>query len=194
MGRAVTSTIEKGMAVLATAAVAVVAAACSSGPVPGSRAPVALHRAPSVTGVVTSVSPTRLVVQGRTGTRTIALGAATTYSRHHVRVSGAALADGERVRVRLTGRPRTTATAPTAAAVSILGATVAGTVGALSPTGFTVTTKTGATTTVTVGPTTTVRQGRAVVGVSSLQAGLKVRVIGAPGPNGTLVATSIRIR
>lgn len=180
----------KPAAFLATAAVAVLAAACSSTPAASSGARVTVHPRPSVTGVVTSVSPSLLVIRTRSGARSIVLGTSTTYARDHGRAAESEITPGERVRVRLAVHGATA----TAAAVAILGSTVSGTVSAVSPGGFTVTTRSGAAYAITVVPTTRYRQGKAPVAASSLVAGATVRVLGTPGPNGSTVAASVRIR
>lgn len=189
MGHDMKATFPKGAAFLATVAVAVLAAACSSTPASTPSAPITPHASRSVAGVVTSVRPSLLVIRTRTGSRTIVLVNSTTYVKSHVRVTGSDLAAGERVRVRLAEHVPTA----TAAAVSILGASVSGTVRAVAASGFTLTTRTGVAHAITVVPTTTYRQGRAVASASSLVVGVKVRVAGTIGANGSMVATSVRI-
>ena len=184
-----TNRFRKRTAFFALVGVALLAAACSSSPAPSSTPATKPHTPKAVTGVVTSLGSSSLVLSSRSGTKAITLEHSTTYTKSHASVTASNLSIGERVRVRLVPGDSTA----TAAAVSILASSLSGTVSALTPSGFTLTTRSGVTHTITILPTTSYRQGKISASASSLQSGVKVRVSGTIGANGSMVATSVNV-
>ncbi len=176
-------------ALFALAGVPLLAAACSSSPAPSST-PATKPPPIAVTGVVTSLGSSSLALRSRGETKAIVLEHSTKYTKGHASATESNLAIGERVRVRLVPGDHTA----TAAAVSILAASLSGTVSALTPSGFTLTTRSGVAHTITIVPTTSYRQGKTGASASSLQSGAKVRVSGTIGANGSMVASSVDVR
>ena len=176
-------------AILALAGVALLAAACSSIPAASSTAVTRPHKPRALTGIVASLGPSSLVVRSRSGTKTITLRNSTKYAKRRARITESNLAVGERVRVRLVSGDSTA----TAAAVSILASGLSGTVSALTPSGFTLTTRSGVAHAITILPTTIYRQGKTSASASSLQSGAKVRVSGRIEANGSMTASSVNI-
>lgn len=177
----------------ALAAVAVIAAACSSTAAtstPNSTVPVphhgGHHRGAGIVGKVTTISASSLVVDVRGTTRTVALTPATRYRQGHQDVTASALSPGEHVRVR-------TAANGNATVVTILPATVTGTIIALDSHGFTLHTPHGTTLTVTATASATYRDGSTTVTASFLKPGQKLHMQGQPGPNGSFTATKITV-
>ena len=169
--------------------VALLAAACSSSVAPSSTPVTTPHTPKALTGVVTSLGSSSLAVRSRSGTKTIALEHSTKYTKSHASVTESILSIGERVRVHLVSGDSTA----TAAAISILASSLAGTVSALTPNGFTLTTRSGGAHAITLLPTTSYRQGKIGASASSLQSGAKVRVSGTTGANGSMVASSVNV-
>jgi hypothetical protein len=144
------------------------------------------HRGAGIVGKVTTISASSLALDVRGTTRTVALTPATRFRQGHHNIAASTLVPGERVRVR-------TATNGSAAVVTVLPATVTGTIVALDTHGFTLHTAGGATLTVTSTPSATYRDGTTTVTASTLKPGQKLHIQGQPGPNGTFTASRITI-
>ena len=148
------------------------------------------HGTLAPTGVVTSVSPTALSIHAGSKTSTVAISSATKYKENSANVTLSAVKKGERVRIRL----ETTSATPTAATVLILAPSVTGTITAVDPTGFNLSTPKGTTETVTTSTTTTYRSGSHVASASSLHDGDRVRVTGqAVTPSASITALTVTI-
>ena len=171
--------------------VTMLAAACSSGPAasPSTVHSQGAHVAKALTGTVESVSAATVVVKSSSATTTIALEAATKYKKGHVSVTEAALATGERVRVRLVKNDPT----PTALAIAILAPELTGTVSALGSGEFTLTTPAGANYAITVSSSTRYREGKTSANATTLHVGARVKVTGTPGPSGTTSASTVAL-
>lgn len=176
-------------AFFALVGLALLATACSSSPAPSSTPATNPHTSQAVTGVVTSLGSSSLAVRSRSGTKTITLEHSTKYTKSHDSVTESNLSIGERVRVRLVPGDSTA----TAAAVSILPSSLSGTVSALTPSGFTLTTRSGVAYAITILPTTRYRQGKTSASASSLQSGAKVRVSGTIEVNASMAASSVNV-
>lgn len=149
----------------------------------------ARHGTKAVTGVVQSVSASSLEVKSRRIAKTIALDAATRYSRGHTNVSAAAITKGERVRVRLVAGD----TVPTAATIVIMFPKISGTVSALSASGFTLTSRGGVVHSITVSPSTSYKVRRAAASAASLHDGVKVTVSGTLRTSGAMAANTVDV-
>lgn len=182
----------------ATILIALAAAACSSSPsasptpkpVRTGRHGTSRHTSKGLTGTVTRVSATNLVLTNHGRTRTVALSSATIYRQNASVVNQSALRPGEHVRVRLASH---TANA-TAKAVLVLPGSLSGVISGLSPQGFTLTAPNGTVTAVTTSPNTTFHQRAKVVGAGALTTGDTVRVQGQAATSGAFAATKVVIR
>lgn len=151
------------------------------------------HRGHAATvGVITALPASALDLKVHATTETVQLVPATTYRQGKVKTSSAALKAGDKVRVVLTPGTST----PTAKTVVILPATTAynGTLSALTPTGFVITSRAGKAHTVTTTSATTYHSGTTTATASALKDGQTVRVQGAPGSTGTLTASKVIIK
>lgn len=148
------------------------------------------HRA--IVGVVTALPASAVDLRVHGKAESVRLVPATTYRQGKATISSGALKPGERVRVLLASGAAT----PTAARVVLLPATTtyAGTVGALTGTSFVITSKAGKTHDVTTTGATSYRRGTTTTTVKALSDGDAVRVVGEPGPGGSLTASKVTIK
>jgi hypothetical protein len=134
-----------------------------------------------IRGVVSAVSATSITVQRSKITEsTLTISPTTTVFEGSTAASAAALATGERVDIHRTE------SAPTVAAKIIIQvATIAGTVSAVSGNVITVTGGEGFSRTINVSSATTFSEGGAVVTLSAVIAGSKIKTQGLVDSNGT---------
>lgn len=186
--------------VSALVGLSVIAAACSSA-APTSAAPTVspaagakahAHHAGGRTGVVTGVTPTQLTITTKGSTSTYLITSSTTFQEAGAPVAASAVAPGDHVRIRLV-KSAAPATAATAATVVVLPPTVSGTVGTLSPSGFTVASRGGVTHSVVTSSATVFHSGKQTVSASVLHDGEHVRVTGSTLANGSTAATTVRL-
>ncbi len=173
-------------------------AACSSGSGGSSATTTSLpahhvraHRvgASALVGMVTSLDATTMVVKAHGKSTTVALTPSTAYRQGHQHLTASSLRPGARVRISLVPGAST----PTARAVVLLPLVYAGTLAALSRTGFALRSPSGATRAITTTSSTTYRQGKSSAAASALEVGEKVRVSSETGPGGSLTATKVVI-
>lgn len=169
------------------------AAACSSTPTtPASSttASTAAHHGSAVTGTVTSLSGSKLVVKVGGKAETISLTSSTAYRRGHHHLTSAALSPGTHVRVSLVARSTSTAKA-----VTILPPSITGTVTALSSAGLTVRLANGKSRSVTTSSSTSYAEAGKATTVAALKVGERVHVVAQAGSatSSTLAAARVVI-
>lgn len=207
--RALTATKRFLVIVAVVVGFGAVAAACSSGTSSSSTQAVTTvhhhghhghhgHHHGGISGVVSSVNATALVLNVKGTIHTIALISSTTYKQSGHSVSAASLQAGMRVRVLLvhpvaSSTPQTST--PTARAVVLLPDKLAGTVTSLNSNGFSLRTPSGASDSVTTTSATTYRQGGKAATSSAVTVGARVvALVSAVSGSTTFTASEVLIK
>ncbi len=180
---------------IAIAAIAIGTAACSSSPAPSATAkvPSSTSSTPSqkkaLSGVVTALSAHGFTLTLKSSTLNITLTGSTKYKDNGVATSFSSLANGDHVKVVLVKG----ASSSTAKEVVVEPPEAAGKISAVSPTGFTMTTKSGKTDNVVTSSSTVYSAAGKPAAASSLHVGERVRVIGPATSTGAISASHVTI-
>lgn len=176
-------------------AVAIGAAACSSSTAPSATAKVptttsaASHHKKGLIGIVAGLSPQGFTLTLKSSTLKVTLDGSTKYRDNGLAAGYSALANGDHVRVVFTKG----SSSSTAKEVAVIPPSTTGKISAVSPTGFTITTKSGNTDTVTTSSATVYAESGHPASFASLHTGERVKVTGSTTSGGSIAATHVLI-
>ena len=177
-------------------AVAIGAAACSSSTAPSATAKVptttsgaASHHKKGLIGIVAGLSPQGFTLTLKSSTLKVTLDGSTKYRDNGLAAGYSALANGDHVRVVFTKG----SSSSTAKEVTVIPPSTTGKIAAVSPTGFTITTKSGNTDTVTTSSATVYAESGHPASFASLHTGERVKVTGSTTSGGSIAATHVLI-
>ncbi len=176
-------------------AVAIGAAACSSSTAPSATAKVptttsaASHHKKGLIGTVAGLSPQGFTLTLKSSTLKVTLDGSTKYRDNGLAAGYSALANGDHVRVVFTKG----SSSSTAKEVAVIPPSTTGKISAVSPTGFTITTKSGNTDTVTTSSATVYAESGHPASFASLHTGERVKVTGSTTSGGSIAATHVLI-
>ena len=176
-------------------AVAIGAAACSSSTAPSATAKVptttsaASHHKKGLIGTVAGLSPQGFTLTLKSSTLKVTLDGSTKYRDNGLAAGYSALANGDHVRVVFTKG----SSSSTAKEVAVIPPSTTGKISAVSPTGFTITTKSGNTDTVTTSSATVYAESGHPASSASLHTGERVKVTGSTTSGGSIAATHVLI-
>lgn len=176
-------------------AVAIGAAACSSSTAPSATAKVptttsaASHHKKGLIGTVAGLSPQGFTLTLKSSTLKVTLDGSTKYRDNGLAAGYSALANGDHVRVVFTKG----SSSSTAKEVTVIPPSTTGKISAVSPTGFTITTKSGNTDTVTTSSATVYAESGHPASFASLHTGERVKVTGSTTSGGSIAATHVLI-